>query len=179
MKEFGSIFGGSRVSLQTDGEIVLELRGETNEAIDKALKAIERWLAATGIRSAKVWVGDHSYMLERPGRVKPKLRATLLSWPQSNLGQDGRPELEGSQLDTSSNGAPFIRRVNNSIYHVLIKLGMEDGEFWCECDDPSCEKRVTLTLREYAALRDRASNPLLSRSHALPHVAPSTDSAHV
>jgi hypothetical protein len=54
--------------------------------------------------------------------------------------------------------------VNNSVYEVLVKLETADGEFWCECDDPHCEKRVAMTLREYRAQGDA---PLLSRSHAV------------
>lgn len=65
-------------------------------------------------------------------------------------------------MDGLTNGARFIRRVNNSVYDVLVKLDVEDGEFWCECDDAYCEERVTRTLREYAALGDA---PLLSRNH--------------
>jgi hypothetical protein len=40
------------------------------------------------------------------------------------------------------------------------------GSECAECDDPSCELKVTLTLREYAVLRDRIDEPLLSRRHA-------------
>jgi hypothetical protein len=162
VKEFAGLFGQNRVSRQAGGEIVVELGSGTNDAIDKALRAIERWLVETGVWSAIVWVGDRSYMLERPGQVTPELRATLVSLPRN----------------TSSNGALFNRTVNNGIYDVLAKLDVEDGEFWCECDS-SCEERVTLTLREYAALRDRQGEPLLSRSHVLPQDASPTDSAHV
>ena len=70
-------------------------------------------------------------------------------------------------MDGSSNGARFIRRVNNRVYDVWLKLGPEDGKFWCECDDPSCDEPVVgLTLREYEALRDRTGEVLLSHSHA-------------
>jgi hypothetical protein len=54
---------------------------------------------------------------------------------------------------------------NDSVYDVLIKLGGEDGEFWCEFDDPHCEERVIVTLREYLALHERNDPPLLSRVH--------------
>jgi hypothetical protein len=67
-------------------------------------------------------------------------------------------------------GQQFIRQVNNSIYEVSVKLGIDGGEFWCECDDMHCDERVTLTLREYAALRDRTDGPLVSRSHARANV---------
>ena len=66
-------------------------------------------------------------------------------------------------MESMTDGAQFIRKVNASVYDALVKLGIEDGEFWCECDDPRCEQRLTRTLREYAALGDA---PLLSRNHA-------------
>jgi len=66
---------------------------------------------------------------------------------------------------SSSSGQRFIRQVNDSIYEVLDKLDLEDGEFWCECDDMHCEQTVLLTLREYAALRQREDGLLLSRRH--------------
>jgi hypothetical protein len=69
------------------------------------------------------------------------------------------------EMGTLTGGQEFIRQVNDSVYDVLIKLREEDGEFWCECDDPHCEERVIVTLREYAALRERNDPPLLSRVH--------------
>jgi transcriptional antiterminator Rof (Rho-off) len=65
-----------------------------------------------------------------------------------------------------SGGQRFIRQVNDSVYDVVLKLEVEDGEFWCECSDPTCDETVLLTLREYAALRQREGELLLSRDHA-------------
>lgn len=167
-QELASLFGATRVSSETDGEIQVELRGETNDALDKTLIAIERWLGEAGIGSAKVCVGEQSYVVERPRVSRSPERR-----PARQIAQGSELSvLEGSQMKGSSKGARFIRRANNSVYDVLVKLGIEDGEFWCECDDPGCEERVVLTLREYAALRDRHGEPLLSRSHALPQVCP-------
>jgi hypothetical protein len=69
-----------------------------------------------------------------------------------------------------SGGQRFIRLVNDAINDVLVKLAVEDGEFWCECSDPTCDKRVLVTLREYAALRQRDDELLLARPHAPVHV---------
>ena len=63
-------------------------------------------------------------------------------------------------------GSSFIRQVNDSIFAVLEKLGLEDGEFWCECSDVECDERVLLTLREYAARRRRDGELVLSQMHA-------------
>ena len=66
-------------------------------------------------------------------------------------------------MNTRTSGQEFIRRVNDNIYCVLVKLECEDGEFWCECADPQCEERVVRTLREFAALGE---TPLVSPTHA-------------
>jgi hypothetical protein len=139
-----------------------ELSGEANKLLAQALTAIERTLDGAGIATAKVWVGEHVYMLERP--AFNQLAATPASqFVARSLGPDRDLSEE---LSRPSSGARFIRRANNSVYDVFVKLGCEDGEFWCECDDPCCEERVTLTLREYAALRGRPDTRLLARSHA-------------
>jgi hypothetical protein len=66
----------------------------------------------------------------------------------------------------AQSGHRIIREVNDSIYEVLFRFTVEDGEFWCECSEPDCDERVTVTLREYAALRKRDGELLLSRPHA-------------
>jgi hypothetical protein len=71
-------------------------------------------------------------------------------------------------------GQAFIRLVNNSVYAVLVKLEVEDGEFWCECEEVECDERVLLTLREYAMLEKR-SGVLLSRIHAASYVPATYD----
>jgi hypothetical protein len=153
VREFVRLFGGERVSGDAGGEVEVQLQ-ETNGAIEEALDAVERWLEATQLDSARVSVDGHSYKLERSpvtvGTGQPRTQ---------RLGKDARSKVR--------NGERFIRQVNNSVCDVLLKLGVEDGEFWCECDDPSCERRVVLTLREYVALRDRDGEALLCRSHGL------------
>ncbi len=75
--------------------------------------------------------------------------------------------MAATSIETSAgSGQRFIRQVNDSTYEVLFKVTAEDGEFWCECSDPACDERVTLTLREYAALRKREGERLISRHHA-------------
>jgi len=42
-----------------------------------------------------------------------------------------------------------------------------DWEFFCECGQPDCRELVTLSLPEYASLRERGE-PVLAPSHRLP-----------
>ena len=59
--------------------------------------------------------------------------------------------------------------MNDAIYGVLDKLGAEDGEFWCECDDMHCDQQLLLTLREYAVLREIKLRPTAPADPANPH----------
>jgi hypothetical protein len=60
------LFGGERVSLQTDGTVQLQLRRDGNGALVHTLEAVERWLEQTGTTSAELCVDDRSYTIERP-----------------------------------------------------------------------------------------------------------------
>ena len=173
VEEFASLFGDSRVRLLSSGRIELELSGEANEALNHALTAIERTLEGAGVTTAKVWVGEHAYMLERPVFEQPTATPAR-QFVARSLGRD-----RSEEMSRPSSGTPFIRRVNNSAYEVFVKLGYEDGEFWCECNDLNCEERVTLTLREYAALKKRVDEPLLSHSHTARRAASEGESARV
>ena len=52
------VLGGECVSLQADGDVQLELRGEVNGALVQTLEAVEHWLEQTSTASAEVWVDD-------------------------------------------------------------------------------------------------------------------------
>ncbi len=58
------LLGGECVSLQADGDVQLELRGEVNGALVQTLEAVEHWLEQSGTASAEVWVDERSYMVE-------------------------------------------------------------------------------------------------------------------
>ena len=176
VEEFASLFGGRQVTLRSNGEIELKLRGLANGSVSQALQAIVRTLEEAGIATATVWVDERSYMLERPALKQPGATPE----PQFVAPSLGRDRDLSGELSRSSSGAQFIRRINNGVYDVWLKRGVEDGKFWCECDDPSCEERVVgLTLREYAALRKRVDEPLLSRNHAAGEAASADEPARV
>jgi hypothetical protein len=59
------LLGGECVSLQADGEVQLQLRGEVNGALVQTLETVEQWLEQTGTASAEVWVDERSYMVEQ------------------------------------------------------------------------------------------------------------------
>jgi hypothetical protein len=59
------LLGGECVSLQADGEVQIQLRGEVNGALVQTLETVEKWLEQTGTASAEVWVDERSYMVEQ------------------------------------------------------------------------------------------------------------------
>ena len=80
------LFGGEHISLQTDGEVQLQLRGEVNGALVQTLKAVERWLEQTRTASAQLCVGERSYTVEHPQR-----KHTSTSFSRSNGSSSPRP----------------------------------------------------------------------------------------
>jgi hypothetical protein len=59
------LVGGESVSLQPDGQVHLQLRGDVNGALVQILRAVERWLEQTGTASAEIWVDERSYTVEQ------------------------------------------------------------------------------------------------------------------
>jgi hypothetical protein len=57
-------------------------------------------------------------------------------------------------VNTRPDHQELVRDVNDHIREVLGGFSASNGEFICECDLIACTERVSLTLREYDALRD-------------------------
>ena len=91
------LFGGEHVSLQTDGEVQLQLRGEINGALVQTLETVERWLEQTRTASAQLAVDERSYTVEHPQRED-----TSTSSSRSNGSSSPRARLVVSGWDDSS-----------------------------------------------------------------------------
>jgi hypothetical protein len=61
----------------------------------------------------------------------------------------------------------FFRSVNERIRDLADGHGSDQHayEFLCECADPACVDRVTLTLEEYEAVRADATRFVLAEGH--------------
>ena len=66
------LLDGGCVSLQADGEVQIQLRGEPNGALVQALEAVERWLEQTGTAVAEVRIDERSYTVERTSGLHPR-----------------------------------------------------------------------------------------------------------
>ncbi len=63
----------------------------------------------------------------------------------------------------------LFREVNERIDDVASQLGGEDTtyEFLCECSDPDCVERVSLTVAQYRRLRSRPALFALVAGHEI------------
>jgi hypothetical protein len=66
----------------------------------------------------------------------------------------------------------FFRQVNERIKDVAdgIEGGDDRYEFLCECSDPSCTDRLTLTSAEYEEVRASPRRFVLAPGHVSPEV---------
>jgi hypothetical protein len=48
----------------------------------------------------------------------------------------------------------LVRAVNDRSFNALWGLGVEEGDFACECGRTGCSERLELTVIEYAARDD-------------------------
>jgi hypothetical protein len=53
----------------------------------------------------------------------------------------------------------LMREVNDRIFELLSGMGIEDGEFLCECSDEGCFERIQLALRAYTASQEAEDRP--------------------
>lgn len=62
----------------------------------------------------------------------------------------------------------FFRSVNERIRDLAGRHGSDPHryEFLCECSDPGCVERVTLSLDEYEAVRADATRFVLATGHS-------------
>jgi hypothetical protein len=66
----------------------------------------------------------------------------------------------------------FFRSVNERIRDVADGHGSDPHEyvFLCECSDPACVERVTLSIEEYEAVRANARRFVLASGHSDPTI---------
>lgn len=59
----------------------------------------------------------------------------------------------------------LFREVNERIAETVKRSGAGESEFVCECDDPTCTKRVPQSLTAYDELRADGTAFLLAPGH--------------
>jgi hypothetical protein len=64
----------------------------------------------------------------------------------------------------------LFRDVNERIAETADAFGAKQTDFVCECADPSCTDRVSVTLAEYERVRARPTTFLLAPGHDQPDI---------
>src|SRR5712691_10330984 len=64
----------------------------------------------------------------------------------------------------------FFRQVNERIREITGNDGPVEQEFLCECADPGCTERITLTVQEYEEIRSRSTRFVLVPGHTAPEI---------
>jgi hypothetical protein len=60
----------------------------------------------------------------------------------------------------------FFREVNERINDIADALGRDESyTFLCECSDPGCAERITLTRQEYEGIRSDGKRFVLAAGH--------------
>jgi hypothetical protein len=62
----------------------------------------------------------------------------------------------------------FFRQVNERIREIAGRHDYVEQEFLCECADPACTERISLTVVEYEKIRSRPARFVLVPGHAAP-----------
>jgi hypothetical protein len=64
----------------------------------------------------------------------------------------------------------FFRQVNERIREIAGRHEYVEQEFLCECADPGCTQRISLSVREYEDIRSRPARFVLVPGHTAPEV---------
>jgi hypothetical protein len=63
-----------------------------------------------------------------------------------------------------------FREVNEAISRAADKVDSEDADFICECADPACSERITLSLEQYEAVRNGSARFIVAPGHEYPSI---------
>src|SRR4051794_36461577 len=73
----------------------------------------------------------------------------------------------------------LFREINESIEEVAARHGRDEHhyEFLCECSDPGCSERVSVTLREYRHVRESGKRFIVAKDHVVHEIERVVESA--
>ncbi len=78
--------------------------------------------------------------------------------------------MESRSQERLARNESFFRQVNERIKDVADGFPSESHEFFCECADPGCTERVTLTTEDYEWVRASPTRFVLARGHIAPEI---------
>jgi len=78
--------------------------------------------------------------------------------------------VESASQERLAKNEAFFRQVNERIKDVAGGFGGDRYEFLCECANPGCAERITLSIEEYEAVRANPARFVLARGHVEPEI---------
>ena len=82
------------------------------------------------------------------------------------------PWMDEAQEKRLAVNEALFRDVNERIREISDTFGRpeETYDFLCECSDPMCAERVTLSRAEYEDVRSESTRFVVAKGHALPEI---------
>ena len=77
--------------------------------------------------------------------------------------------MESESQERLARNEAFFRQVNERINDVSGS-GDDGYQFFCECADPACTERITLTTADYEWVRAKPTRFVLARGHVAPAI---------
>ena len=71
----------------------------------------------------------------------------------------------------------LFRRINEKVEDVAAQHGGDSHEFLCECSDPTCSKRVRVTLEDYRRVREDSRRFIVAKGHIVKEIERVVESA--
>jgi hypothetical protein len=78
--------------------------------------------------------------------------------------------VESEAQERLARNEAFFRQVNERINDVSDQLDDHLYDFFCECADPHCTERITLTSYDYEWVRAKSTRFVLARGHTAPEI---------
>jgi hypothetical protein len=79
--------------------------------------------------------------------------------------------VESESQERLARNEAFFRQVNERINDVADRLhGDPPHEFFCECADPACTERITMTTADYEWVRANGARFVLALGHVAPEI---------
>jgi hypothetical protein len=87
--------------------------------------------------------------------------------------------MEEAQEERLALNEALFRDVNERIRAISDTFGQKDAtyDFLCECSDPMCAERVSMTAAEYEYVRSEPTRFVVAKGHVLPEVESVIDRA--
>lgn len=104
-----------------------------------------------------------------------------IPWPAGGLhpwsevysagGRTKKTQVDSGSAERLAKNEAFFRQVNERINEVAARAeGDHSYDFLCECADPGCTERITMTRDQYEEVRQSSTRFVLALGHVAPEI---------